>query len=68
MDKPKVGMRFYHARVLDESLRDPALYQVTRVGRGMVYYRQVAHRGLVYVLEGNSECVSIENFSKVVKA
>jgi hypothetical protein len=36
--KPKVGLKFLHARVLDEQNR-PMAFVVTRIANGSVYYR-----------------------------
>lgn len=54
----KVGVRFYHSRVLNER-NQPALYIVTRIAQGVVYYRPVAG--------GHSQCCPIEQFPRWCK-
>ena len=45
---PRIGLRFYHSRVLDTKLFDGKthqLYQVTKIAYGKVYYRPVYDLG-----------------------
>lgn len=55
--QPTRGHEFVHARVMDAERR-PMRYRVTRVARGVVYYRPVDG--------GGCECSPIEDFWKVV--
>jgi hypothetical protein len=71
---PKRGLRFLHARVLDnEALahgeHKPALYQVTKVARGMVYYAMVEKTpGGVETVGRAKECTPVEDFAEIVKS
>ena len=66
----KKGLRFYHARVLDSMKwdgRSPQLYEVTKVAKGMAYYRAVANYGEREALVGNPECCPEQSFYLYVK-
>ncbi len=68
---PKIGMKFYHSRVLDPSTvgpnPQPQLYQVTRITRGWIYYHALVNHAGRQELVGRAECISIGNFPKLVK-
>lgn len=67
MTLPKIGDRFFHARVLDPMkmpAREPQLYQVTQLARGMIYYRPVYDYGTRQTL-GKPECCRREQWSNV---
>lgn len=64
---PKIGKRFYHARVLDPADRTPQLYQVTRVAGGRVYYRAIYEAGTAGEHLGTCECCPLESFPSVQK-
>lgn len=55
---PVKGLKFFHARVLDEKYQ-PMQYVVTRIARGTVYYRPVDG--------GGPECCDVDYFPRVVK-
>jgi hypothetical protein len=66
---PTKGFRFYHTRVLDIQKFDgksPQLFEVTKIARGIVYYRAV------YDLDGRETkgapaCCPCEDFRRYVK-
>jgi hypothetical protein len=60
-NKPKVGMRFKHKRVLSSTdFKSPAEYVVTKVAQGVVYYKQPDERKA-------KESIGVEDFHKIVK-
>jgi hypothetical protein len=59
---PKLGMRFKHSRVLDSD-KKPALYQVTRIANGLIYYRNIIDPGNRTAL-GTPACCHLEEFDK----
>jgi len=66
---PTIGLRFFHARVLDVHGAPgpgPQLYQVTRIARGYVYYRPVYHAGTERVCLGLPDCCELEQFGGYV--
>ena len=63
---PVVGLRFLHRRVLDTAKFDgktAQLYQVTRIARGVVYYRPVFDLGFPGERLGSVECCLVGQFS-----
>lgn len=67
----KKGLKFFHARVLDTQKFDgytPALYEVTRIAQGVVYYRPVFDVCLPSQRLGRPEYDTIEHFPKIVKS
>jgi hypothetical protein len=60
---PVKGLRFKHSRVIDYD-KNPAIFQVTRIAQGMVYYRPVYNYGTREVL-GHPDCCYLEYFPKV---
>lgn len=55
---PVRGLEFDHARVIDTDKR-PMRFVVTRIARGMVYYRPVSG--------GSPQCCPVEEFPRWVK-
>ncbi len=51
----KPGLHFLHRRVIEHGL--PMEYVVTRIARGIIYYRPASG--------GGAECTEVENFHKV---
>lgn len=47
MTTPKIGLQFYHSRVLAKDMSGLQLYQVTRIAWGCVYYRPVYTDGTI---------------------
>lgn len=64
MAKAKRGLRFYHAKWLDEDYK-PALCQVTRIANGVVYWRQVHTHDAGEMLSG-AMYTPAEKFSESV--
>lgn len=62
--EPKRGLRFEHARFLREDLRGPAIYRVTKVARGLVYYRNEEPDG---TLSGAPVVSSVEKWHRYVR-
>lgn len=54
---PQVGQVFQHRRVLDEK-NQPATYVVTRIAKGVVWYKQPDERKA-------KECCAVEDWPKV---
>ena len=60
------GTRFLHSRVLDNrDMKSPQLYEITRIARGVVYYKAVDYE--TNQPEGCSQCCTIEDFPKWCK-
>lgn len=61
------GLRFKHSRVVNwDDHKTPATYEVTRIARGMVYYRPVYDEGLPSERLGAAEQCTREYFPKVM--
>lgn len=54
--QPKVGFRFFHKRVLNPDLKTPMEFVITRIVKGIVYYRPVNG--------GGSQSCKIEDFDR----
>lgn len=54
--QPKVGFRFFHKRVLNPDLKTPMEFVVTRIAKGIIYYRPVNG--------GGSQNCKIEDFDR----
>ena len=54
---PQVGLVFQHRRVLDEMYR-PAAYVVTRISKGVVWFKQPGERKA-------KECCAVEDWPSV---
>ena len=52
---PKKGVRFFHARIIDED-GSPMLFVVTKIARGTIYYRPVSG--------GSPDCCPVEDFPR----
>ena len=67
-ETPKKGLRFQHSRVVNwDDHKTPALYEVTKVARGMVYYAPVYDAGIARSERlGRRECCTLEYFPKVI--
>jgi hypothetical protein len=62
---PVKGLRFLHTRVVDYD-KKPALYQVTRIAMGVVYYRPVYDAGIQGSERlGTVECCDLDTFKRV---
>ena len=65
---PVKGLRFLHSRVIDYD-KKPALYQVTRVAQGQVYYRPVYDAGIVGSERlGSPERCELDTFDRICLA
>ena len=68
--KPKVGMRFFHKRILDPSTMgpnpQPQLFEVSAIKQGRIYYRPVVrYEGGREVVGKTKDFVTSENWPKV---
>ena len=59
--RPRIGLRFLHARILDGPTNQPALCTVSAIRQGVVYYRVGDERKA-------SEYVPLEGWPTVCKA
>lgn len=64
---PFKGLRFRHSRVVNwDDHKTPALYEVTKVARGAVYYRPVYDAGIAGSERlGKAEYCTLEYWPKV---
>jgi hypothetical protein len=56
---PTKGLRFHHARALDEN-NQPMVYVVTKIARGTVYYRPVDG--------GSPDCCDEQDFNRYCRS
>ncbi len=38
---PHKGFQFFHARVLTEDMKSQQLYEITKIAKGIIYYRPI---------------------------
>ncbi len=55
---PSRGQKFLHSRVIDPVTKSPAVYEVTKIAKGEIYYRPIDG--------GKTERTGLASFSKVV--